>query len=97
MNTIVKGIAAGVVGFTVLVVPVAAHAGTTVSPAQQTCAAYKAWLAHPSTARLNAMLTASENAPYKYVGEDAVGLYKDVRSGKTTYLAKDEAYFAKDC
>ena len=37
------------------------------------------------------MLTDSENAPYKYIGEDAIGLYKDVRSGAAaSYVAKDE-------
>ncbi len=64
----------------------------------RTCAAYAAWAKHPSTARLNAMLTDSENAPYKYIGEDAIGLYKDVRSGAAaSYVAKDEKYFAEDC
>jgi hypothetical protein len=64
---------------------------------QRTCAAYQAYVRHPSTGRLDAMLTDSENAPYKYVGEDAIGLYKDVRAGDTSYIAKDEGYFTKDC
>lgn len=73
-----------------------AQAATT--PAARTCAAYRTWVAHPSTGRLNTMLTDSETAPWKYVGEDAVGLYKDVRRGAAaSYITKDKAYFAKDC
>lgn len=97
MNKIMSGITTVAVGGIVLVVPVAANASTAVNWSQRTCAAERAWVKHPATARLNTMLTDSENAPWKYIGEDAVGLYRDVRGGKTTYIAKDEAYFAKDC
>ena len=68
------------------------------TPAQRTCAAYTAYVHHPSTGRLDTMLTDSENTPYKYIGEDAVGLYKDVRSGAAaSYITKDKGYFSKDC
>ena len=97
MSKIMKGIAAFAVSGVVLVMPVAAHAGTAVNWTARTCAAEKAWVKHPATARLNTMMTDSENAPWKYIGEDADGLYRDVRGGKTQYIAKDEKYFSEDC
>ena len=88
-------LAATMVGSAVTHLPVAQ---ASESWSQRTCAAYQAYVRHPSTGRLDAMLTDSENAPYKYVGEDAIGLYKDVRSGAAaSYITKDKGYFSKDC
>lgn len=83
-----------VAGAVVTGLPVAQASET---PAQATCAAYQAWVRRPTTANLDTMVVDSLHAPYKYAGEDAIGLYKDVASGKSTYVAKDEAYFSKDC
>jgi hypothetical protein len=75
-----------------------AHASVAAqTPAQRTCAAFSTWDHKRTTANLNAMLTVSESAPWKYVGEDAAGLYTDVRSGKTGYIAEDVKYFGEDC
>jgi hypothetical protein len=80
------------------ITPHAAVAQAAVTPAARTCAAYAAWHAHPTTVRLNAMMTASFSAPWKYTGEDADGLYSDVRSHSAAkYIAKDEKYFTEDC
>ncbi len=72
-------------------------AAASVSWAAKTCAAEQAYVQHPSSANLDVMMTDSFRAPWKYVGQDAAGLYSDVRGGSVKYVAKDEAYFASDC
>lgn len=77
-----------------------AFAATAPLPASavKTCAAYRAYLAHPTTVRLNAIMVVSFSTPWKYVGEDATGLYSDVRShAAAKYIAKDKKYFTEDC
>ena len=64
---------------------------------QRTCAAERAYVQHPTTARLDVMAADSFHVPWRYVGQDAWGLYSDVRSGSTKYVSKDESYFASDC
>jgi hypothetical protein len=83
---------------TLTAAPALASTAPLAPAAVKTCAAYRAWLAHPTTVRLNAMMNASEAAPWKYVGEDATGLYSDVRSqAKAKYIAADKKYFTEDC
>lgn len=69
-----------------------------VSPSHRTCWAEQSYIQHPSAMALNTMLTASEGAPWKYIGEDAASLYAAVRGGKpAATVAKAEAYFSEDC
>lgn len=71
---------------------------TPASAASRTCAAFRAWDAHRTSAHLDALMTDSESVPWKYIGEDASGLYSDVRSGaKAKYIVSDIRYFESDC
>ncbi|HEY1705639.1 MAG TPA: hypothetical protein VGG75_38630 [Trebonia sp.] len=77
---------------------VANAATATATPAQRTCAAFATWDHKRTTANLNTMMTVSESAPWKYTGEDAAGLYSDVRSGAAAkYVTEDVKYFGEDC
>lgn len=76
----------------------AAHAATaSATPAQKTCAAFKVWDHQRTTAHLDAMMTDSFTTPWKYVGDDASGLYADVRASAAKYVASDIKYMAEDC
>lgn len=70
-------------------------AAVRATPAQRTCTAFAAWERHRTTSHLDAMLTASERAPWTPIGADAVVLYTDVRSGENT--AGDIAAMHGDC
>jgi hypothetical protein len=71
------------------------HVQTT--PAQKTCAAFRAWDKHRSTANLDAMMTASERAPWHSIGTDVNVVYTDVRAGYKLDLAADVAGVRQDC
>lgn len=73
--------------------PLAAHP----SPVAKTCAAYRAWTAHRTTARLDAMVVASLAAPWGNLGNDVDVVYADVRAGNRTDLAGDVAGIRQDC
>jgi hypothetical protein len=90
-------VAAPAITITVWAMPASATTATPATPATKTCAAFKTWNVHRTTANLNTMMTDSEAAPWKYVGEDAASLYADVRSNATKYVAKDVVYFGQDC
>lgn len=84
-----------------MMITVIAALSSLASPHAQgaaTCDAYAAWLAHPTTQNLDHMMTVSEKAPWKYAGQNAAGLYSDIRSGaKRKYVLSDERYFNRDC
>jgi hypothetical protein len=75
----------------------ASPASASVNWTARTCAAEQAYVDRPTTANLDAMMTDSLHAPWRYVGNDAAGLYSDVRSGSVKYVASDERYFSEDC
>lgn len=65
---------------------------------KETCTAEQAWVHHPTTANLDTMAADSFSAPWRFVGDDAWGLYSDVRSGAPgKYIKADEKYFGQDC
>jgi hypothetical protein len=68
---------------------------STASATAKTCAAFARWDHHRTTANLNAMLTASELAPWVLVGTDAVVVYTDVRSKQN--VTDDVKSFRTDC
>lgn len=72
-------------------------ASASVNWTARTCAAEQAWVKHPSTANLDVMAEDSFRAPWRYVGDDAWGLYSDVRSGSAKYVKADIGYFRQDC
>jgi disulfide bond formation protein DsbB len=82
-----------------LVIGATTASATTATPTAKTCAAFAKWDHARTTGNLDAMLTASMAAPWRYVGEDAAGLYSDVRDGAAgaKYVVKDVTYFAEDC
>jgi hypothetical protein len=88
-------VAAPAIAITVWAMPASA---TTATPTTRTCAAFVKWDHARTTANLNSMMTVSETAPWKYVGEDAAGLYSDVR-GKAAakYVTADIKFFGEDC
>lgn len=67
------------------------------TPTQRTCADFRAWHAHKTTANLDAMLTASERAPWSNLGNDVNVVYADVRGHNTYDLAGDIAGIIADC
>lgn len=67
------------------------------SPAAQTCRAFAQWNHHRTTANLDAMLTASERAPWANLGNDVDVVYADVRGGNHLDLAADVSGIRKDC
>jgi hypothetical protein len=72
-------------------------ASASVSWTARTCAAEQAYAAHPTVANLDAMAADSFHVSWRYVGQDAWGLYSDVRSGSVKYVKADERYFRQDC
>lgn len=86
---------AGMVGLTLTVQ--SAHAAGMPSPKVTACHAFAVWNYHRTMAHLDAMLTASERAPWNPLGNDAVVVYADVRSGDTLDLSADVKGLAADC
>lgn len=84
--------AAGTVNLTARPATASVNAAT---PSQRACTAFAAWDRHRRTADLDAMLTTSELAPWKYLGSDAVVLYTDVRAHEST--ASDIRWLRADC
>ena len=70
---------------------------TSVNWTARTCAAFTAWQHQHTTTHLDAMLTASEHVGWKYLGEDAVALYADVRGHSRKYLGDDIHNMTDDC
>ena len=93
----VKAVLAGLGVLSVVTLGTVKAADASVSWTARTCAAEQLYVKHPATVNLDTMVTDSFHVPWKYVGEDASGLYADVRGGKTKYISKDEKYFAEDC
>lgn len=108
MNTILKwalvvilplaGIAAGILTYPGTASADVAHRSHG-SATGRTCAAFARWDRHRTAANLDAMLTASERAPWVFVGSDAAVVYVDVREGPAGQadLADDVANFRADC
>jgi hypothetical protein len=95
-------VVAGVAGFAVFVAmsrtPAHAVNGTPASAVSKTCAAFKTWEHSKTNAHLDAMMADSFAAPWKYVGQDAAGLYSDIRGkAKSSYVNSDLKYFREDC
>jgi hypothetical protein len=67
------------------------------SPAARACHAFTQWEHHRTTGRLDAMLTASERAPWDAIGADVVVVYTDVRDGDHLDLPADVKSLAQDC
>lgn len=67
------------------------------TPAARTCAAFRTWDHHRTTANLDALLTASETAPWVPLGADVVVVYTDVRGHDTYDLAADVKAIGQDC
>lgn len=67
------------------------------SPTARTCAAYRAWTAHRTTANLDRMVVASLAAPWRNLGNDVDVVYADVRDGNRTDLPGDVAGIRADC
>lgn len=83
-------IVAFVVTFIVMQLAQGAFASTTsVSPAQRTCQAFKAWDHHRTVANLDRLMTASERAPWHNLGLDVSVVYFDVRDHDTVDLPND--------
>lgn len=71
---------------------------TTVSPAKQTCAAFRAWEGHRTGANLDKIVTASFTVTWRYLGLDAVNLYADVRDHASAhYINSEVQYLKQDC
>jgi hypothetical protein len=64
---------------------------------QRTCSAFTAWDRHRTAGRLDTLTADSFHVPWKYLGEDVAGLYRDVRGGKVKYLGDDATYVNQDC
>jgi predicted component of type VI protein secretion system len=75
----------------------AVRAATPVNWHQRTCAAFTAWDRHRTAAGLDTLTADSFRVPWKYLGEDVAGLYRDVRSGKTSRLGDDATWVNQDC
>ena len=96
--TIAAGTLAGVAGTSGQAGAAAVVSAPRVNWQARTCAAERAWAARPSYGRLVVVLADSVHVPWRYVGQDAAGLYGDVRSkAPAKYLLADERYFAADC
>lgn len=68
-----------------------------MSPAMRTCAAFRVWDEHRTAVHLDAMLTASEHAPWRNLGNDVDVVYADVRDGDRYDLPGDIAGIKTDC
>lgn len=81
----------GALGVLVSILAGQAHASVTasVSPAQRTCQAFKAWDHHRTGANLDRLMTASERAPWHNLGLDVSVVYFDVRDHDTVDLKLD--------
>jgi hypothetical protein len=101
MRKLLAGTAAAVAAVAgLLVMPAhAAQARPAVNWTARTCAAVTAWERHPAPGRLVTLAADSLRVPWKYLGEDAWQLYRDVRvegpGGK--YVSDDEQYLYNDC
>ena len=95
--TVAVGVLAGVAGTSGQAGAVASVVAPSVDWAARTCSAERAYVAHPTSARLDVMAVDSFRAPWRSVGRDAWGLYSDVRSGSVKYVRADEGYFRADC
>lgn len=85
---------------TALAVTITCAAFTIAQPASartRTCAAFRAWDAHRTTANLNRMLTASELAAWHNLALDVDVVYFDVRDHDRTDLPGDVAGVRDDC
>lgn len=97
----VIGIAIFVLGATVATVLFGVLSGmaanASVTPAARTCAAFKAWDHARTGANLNALMTASEAAPWALYGTDTVVLYTDVRDRDAIDTQSDIRDLRADC
>jgi hypothetical protein len=93
-----KALAAVALAATALAVPAIANASSLpASPTTVTCRAFAVWNSSRTTADLDRLMTASENVPWRYLGNDVTALYSDVRNGSVKYIASDVRYVAEDC
>lgn len=76
--------------------PLAAFS-VTVTPAERTCTAFRAWLAHPTAGRLNTVMRDSVSAPWRPLGADVVVLFTTLRNGDTTDRASAVSDVTADC
>jgi hypothetical protein len=73
-------------------------ASASESASESACRDFATWQAHPARAALDAMLTASEHAPWHYLGADVAALYGDTRGhAPAKYRAWDVRDLARDC
>jgi hypothetical protein len=94
--TILAAIAAA--GITVTTLP--ASAQPAVNWHQRTCAAFSAYQAHPSAARLTALVIDSTHLGRSYLRADVGQLYADASSPSpkaAKYLDTSEQYVSQDC
>jgi hypothetical protein len=76
----------------------AASAAQSTNWTGKTCAAFSSWEQHPTTDNLDTLMADSFHVPWRYLGNDAAGLYTDVRSGAPAkYIANDKKYLHEDC
>jgi hypothetical protein len=104
---IVKWAALLIAPLTVLATVLAAFlipgtANASVTSQAKVCAAFAAWEKHRTTANINAVvadtLAMAWSGSARYVGEDAAGLYGDVRGGAAAkYVTSDVKYMTEDC
>ena len=69
----------------------------TLSASARTCIAFAHWSHHHTNASLDAMLTASERAPWNNLGNDVDVVYADIRGGDRIDLSADASGIADDC
>ena len=91
-------LACGTTAFTVNTM--ASHAATApVSWEQRTCSAFTAWQAHPTTGRLDTLVTDSLHLPRGYLAADVLELGAAVQAAKPKqhHIDTSAEYVAQDC
>ena len=78
-------------------VPARAAVAVRVSYAARACLAFAAYERAPDSARLDALMTVSERAPWRYLGRDVASLYVDHRAGAGKWYGADAKYVRGDC
>lgn len=98
MRKLTLAIAAVFAAFAILAIMALHNANAATLPAKvRTCAAFNAWNHHRTVTNLNAMLTASESAPWNNLGNDVDVVYADVRGNDRIDLPMDARGIAIDC
>ena len=99
-KTVTAILAAAITAGTITAATLPASASAPVNWHQRTCAAAAAYQAHPTAARLTALVTDSTHLAKSYLRADAGQLYADASSPSAKaakYAVSDLQYVADDC